>query len=78
MLDFLLGNRILPDCQHVFLHGRSVLTNILTCVNDWTRAVDGGRLLISYIWIFSGRSIGCLIEDFLQRLGILVRGDLLL
>lgn len=40
MLPFLLENNIIPPQQHGFVPGRSVLTNLLTCINDWTSSVD--------------------------------------
>lgn len=43
LLEFLLTNNILPSSQHGFLPGRSVLTCLLKCVNDWTLSVDSGK-----------------------------------
>jgi hypothetical protein len=33
---------ILPNQQHGFIRGRSVLTNLLSCVNSWTKSIDEG------------------------------------
>lgn len=41
LLPFLMQNRILPEQQHGFIPGRSVITNLLTCVDSWTRSLDG-------------------------------------
>lgn len=40
ILHFALSNRIIPDNQHGFLPGRSVITNLLSCVNDWSTMLD--------------------------------------
>lgn len=40
MLPFLLENSVIPKEQHGFIPGRSVVTNLLTCLNDWTNSVD--------------------------------------
>lgn len=36
MMDFLLEQHIIPKQQQGFIPGRSTLTNLLHCVNDWT------------------------------------------
>lgn len=40
LLPFLLSNGIIPEQQHGFLPGRSVLTNLLPCVDSWSRSLD--------------------------------------
>lgn len=40
VLQFCLDNAVLPPEQHGFIPGRSVVTNLLNCVNDWTRCLD--------------------------------------
>lgn len=40
MLPFLLDNNIIPSQQHGFISGRSVLTNLLSCLDNWTRFLD--------------------------------------
>lgn len=40
MLPFLLHHRVIPDQQHGFLPGRSTTTNLLMCLDDWTRSLD--------------------------------------
>lgn len=42
IMPFLLANGVVPAQQHGFIPGRSVLTNLLTCVNDWTNSFDRG------------------------------------
>lgn len=41
--DFALRCSILPTTQHGFLPGRSTITNLLTCVDNWTTSLDVGR-----------------------------------
>lgn len=33
---FVLANKVVSSEQHGFILGRSILTNLLECVNDWT------------------------------------------
>lgn len=40
LLPFLLDSHVISDHQHGFLPGRSVITNLLECVNSWTKALD--------------------------------------
>ena len=42
LLPFLLSADIIPEQQHGFLPGRSVLTNLLPCVNYWSESLDRG------------------------------------
>lgn len=42
LISFLLRTNRIPQSQHGFIPGRSVTTNLLSCLNDWTRAVDAG------------------------------------
>lgn len=42
ILQFALGDRLIPACQHGFLPGRSIITNLLDCVNYWSRSLDEG------------------------------------
>ena len=37
---FASENNLIPDIQHGFTAGKSVITNLLCCLNDWTRSVD--------------------------------------
>lgn len=38
-----LENSVISQLQHGFIPGRSVVTNLLTCVNDWTKRTDRGE-----------------------------------
>lgn len=42
LLDFALSQNVLPDEQHGFVSGRSTLTNLISAIDDWTRAWDQG------------------------------------
>jgi hypothetical protein len=39
---YVVERNILPSQQHGFIRGRSVLTNLLSCVNSWTKSIDEG------------------------------------
>ena len=39
-LKFLLEHEIIPVEQHGFVPNRSVVTNLLSCLNDWSRELD--------------------------------------
>lgn len=43
LTDFLLRNNVIPTSQHGFLPGRSIDTNLLSCLNDWTLCQDSGQ-----------------------------------
>lgn len=40
--QFALQNNLIPEEQHGFLPGRSVLTNLLLCVDEWSIMLDRG------------------------------------
>ena len=40
ILNHLLENGLLSQAQHGFITNRSTATNLLSCLNDWYRAVD--------------------------------------
>ncbi|VEN44679.1 unnamed protein product [Callosobruchus maculatus] len=42
LLHFSLSNNLFNSNQHGFLPGRSIITNLLNCVNDWTKLSDDG------------------------------------
>lgn len=42
LLHFALTHHIVPREQHGFVPGRSTMTNLLYCLNDWTRSLDQG------------------------------------
>ncbi|BHF83910.1 hypothetical protein SprV_0902705800 [Sparganum proliferum] len=43
IMHFLEEYNLLCDAQHGFRRGRSCVTNLLYCLDRWTRAVDGGN-----------------------------------
>ena len=42
ILSFLLENNLLSKFQHGFLPGRSTITELLECVNEWSLAIESG------------------------------------
>ncbi|BHF81992.1 hypothetical protein SprV_0802512800 [Sparganum proliferum] len=45
LMQFLEQNHLLSDFQHGFRKGRSCVTNLLYCLEHWTRAVDRGDMV---------------------------------
>ncbi|KAK9728542.1 Reverse transcriptase (RNA-dependent DNA polymerase) [Popillia japonica] len=43
LTEFILNNHIIPTSQHGFMPGRSVISNLLECTNNWTLSVDRGN-----------------------------------
>ena len=43
MYRFCAQHNIIPKTQHGFMPGRSVVTNLLTCINDWTLALNNNH-----------------------------------
>ncbi|XP_044766292.1 uncharacterized protein LOC123322410 [Coccinella septempunctata] len=43
LLEFSLSNGLISDEQHGFVPGRSTTTNLLSCISDWTKAMDSGQ-----------------------------------
>lgn len=43
LLPFLLQHEIIPQEQHGFVPGRSVITNLLQCINSWTKSLDNKK-----------------------------------
>ncbi|KAJ3662053.1 hypothetical protein Zmor_006420 [Zophobas morio] len=43
MMEFLLDNKVIPSQQHGFIPGRSVSSNLLCSLNDWSRELDSGN-----------------------------------
>jgi hypothetical protein len=43
VVDHLTVNKLLSDCQHGFIAGRSCTTNLLATLDDWTRILDEGE-----------------------------------
>ena len=40
MVKFLLGNCLIPSEQYGFLPGKSIQTNLLCCLSEWTKELD--------------------------------------
>ena len=40
LLDFMTRNNVIPENQHGFLPQKSTVTNLLECLDDWTRNFD--------------------------------------
>nr|VZI00046.1 unnamed protein product [Spirometra erinaceieuropaei] len=50
LMRFLEQNHLLCDAQHGFRRGRSCLSNLLYCLEQWTRAIDEGNVVhVAYI-----------------------------
>ncbi|BHF77748.1 hypothetical protein SprV_0602085700 [Sparganum proliferum] len=50
LMRFLEQHRLLSNAQHRFRRGRSCLTNLLYCLEQWTRAIDEGNVVhVAYI-----------------------------
>ncbi|BHF74287.1 hypothetical protein SprV_0401737200 [Sparganum proliferum] len=50
LMRFLEQHHLLSNAQHGFLRGRSCLTNLLYCLEQWTRSIDEGNVVhVAYI-----------------------------
>ncbi|BHF71364.1 hypothetical protein SprV_0401442200 [Sparganum proliferum] len=78
LMQFLEQNHLLSDSQHGFRKGRSCVTNLLYCLEHWTRDVDRGDMVhaiyIEFKKAFDSVPHHCLLYK-LSRIG--VRGKLL-
>lgn len=45
MTDFLLHENIIPQRQHGFVKGRSTLTNLVDCVNNWSITLNNNDFI---------------------------------
>ena len=45
IMDHMVTNRLFCDEQHGFVPGRSCMTQLLTCIDDWTAELDVGNPL---------------------------------
>ena len=43
MMQFLLDNKVIPFEQHGFISGRSVSSNLICSLNDWSRELGNGN-----------------------------------
>lgn len=75
---FLNQHQIIPNEQHGFTSGRSVVTNLLCCLNDWTAEVDMGQDIDIIYLDFSKAFDKVPRERLLKKLNrIGIRGQLL-
>jgi hypothetical protein len=44
-IKFLVKHHVIPDNQHGFIPGKSITSNLLCCLSDWTKLLDLGRPL---------------------------------
>lgn len=45
IIKFVLGYGLIPTCQHGSFYGRSIITNLLDCVNYRSKYLDEGPLV---------------------------------
>lgn len=45
LMEHMMKNNLFCDEQHGFVPGRSCMTQLLTCIDDWTEALDRGEPL---------------------------------
>ncbi|KAJ3650156.1 hypothetical protein Zmor_021861 [Zophobas morio] len=76
--QFLVENEIIPNVQHGFLKGRSIVTNLLSCLNEWSDSLDKHKPT-DVIYLDFSRAFDCVphqrLMHKLHHQG--VRGDLL-
>lgn len=77
LLDFSLVKDIIPDTQHGFLPGRSVITYLLSCVSDWSTMLDFGAP-VNVLYLDFSRAFERVSHRRLLLKLDCVRGDLLL
>ena len=39
----LIRNKVLSDCRHGFVPGRNCLTQLLLCLEDWSKMIEEGQ-----------------------------------
>jgi ribonuclease P/MRP protein subunit RPP40 len=44
-IKFLVEHHVIPDNQHGFMPGKSITSNLLCCLSDWTKLLHLGRPL---------------------------------
>jgi len=78
MTAYLDNKKVISDRQHVFISGRSCLTNLLEVFEDWTKSLDEGYVIdviyLDYKKAFDTVPHQCLLQK-LQFLGF--GGDVL-
>ncbi len=65
LLNHLLNNDIISKHQHGFLSGRSTQTQLLECLNDWTKAIDQ-RKKVDAIYLDLSRAFDTVCHTKLQ------------
>ncbi|KAK9728012.1 Reverse transcriptase (RNA-dependent DNA polymerase) [Popillia japonica] len=78
LTEFILNNHIIPTSQHGFMPGRSVISNLRECTNNWTLSVDRGNPVDVVYLDFTKVLLGLnWIADFLSGRGctVLVGGE---
>nr|VZI25743.1 unnamed protein product [Spirometra erinaceieuropaei] len=70
LMQFLEQNHLLSDSQHGFRKGRSCVTNLLYCLEHWTRAIDRGDMVHAIYIDFKKASIVCLTTAFYINLAV--------
>ena len=70
--NYLVQNGLTSKAQHGFLKAKSTTTNLLECLDDWTEAVDDGKMIdVIYLDLakaFDSVSINNLIYE-LEKIG---------
>jgi len=78
LTNFLTASAIVSPNQHGFLARRSTVTQLLSCLNHWTSAIDNGKLVdvayLDFASAFTSVSISKL-TDILHQIGL--RGPML-
>ena len=77
ILFHLIRNKVLSDCQHGFVPGRNGLTQLLLCLEDWSKMIEGEPVDVMYTdlsEVFDSVAHQMLLCK-LEQLGI--RGDVL-
>jgi hypothetical protein len=64
--EHLLDNRLISRQQHGFLAKRSVQTQLLECVNDWSKALDSGYS-IDVIYIDVSKAFDTISHELLKQ-----------
>ncbi|KAG5879097.1 hypothetical protein JTB14_017667 [Gonioctena quinquepunctata] len=62
MREFLQSHRIIPEQQHGFISNKSISSNMLCCLNDWTKSIDNG-CCVDVIYLDLGKLSRCQNSD---------------
>ena len=73
-----MNNNLITSAQHGFLSKRSTTTNLLACINDWTKLVDT-KLSVDVLYIDMAKAFDTVShKKLLYKLGLLGFGGPLL